>query len=107
MPTPRGRRHVAARSQVLLLDEPTSALDPESEVVVQEALSRLVKGRTVLVVAHRLSTVKDADAICVMRAGRVVERGTHAELVALGGEYAEMIAAQNREQRPSETAAAP
>jgi ABC-type multidrug transport system fused ATPase/permease subunit len=74
---------------VLLLDEATSALDTESERVVQAALDRLLrlKRRTTIVIAHRLSTVRNADAICVLDRGRVVERGTHAELVALGGQY--------------------
>ena len=66
---------------MLLLDEATSALDTESERVVQEALDKLMMGRTSIVVAHRLSTVKDADQIAVMRRGEVVEQGTHADLL--------------------------
>lgn len=81
--------------KVLLLDEPTSALDPASEAAVQQALDRLSAGRTTLVVAHRLSTVKHADAIYVLVAGRVVEKGTHGELLALGGEYAKMVQSQS------------
>ena len=81
--------------KVLLLDEPTSALDPASEAAVQQALDRLSAGRTTLVVAHRLATVKHADAICVLVGGRVVERGTHDELLAAGGEYARMVASQS------------
>lgn len=72
---------------ILLLDEATSALDAEAEAAVQEALARLMRGRTVLVVAHRLSTVQAADRIHVLRAGRTVESGTHAELMARGGLY--------------------
>ena len=75
---------------LLVLDEATSALDPESERLVQDALRRLMKGRTTLVVAHRLSTVRGADRIVVMDRGRIVEVGSHAELVAAGGAYAAM-----------------
>ena len=85
----------ARNTKVLLLDEPTSALDPASEAAVQQALDRLSAGRTTLVVAHRLATVKHADAICVLVGGRVVERGTHDELLAAGGEYARMVASQS------------
>ena len=70
---------------ILLLDEPTSALDAESEAVIRGALDRLARGRTTLVIAHRLSTVLDADMIVVMDRGRIVEQGTHAELLELGG----------------------
>jgi subfamily B ATP-binding cassette protein MsbA len=75
---------------ILLLDEATSALDTESERQVQEALARLMRGRTTIVVAHRLSTVLDADRIYVMDRGRVVESGVHAELMAMGGLYANL-----------------
>jgi subfamily B ATP-binding cassette protein MsbA len=79
---------------VLLLDEATSNLDAESEALVQEALERLMKGRTTFVVAHRLSTIRDADVIVVLAGGRVVERGTHASLLASGGEYARLVMRQ-------------
>ncbi|SMH53775.1 ABC transporter transmembrane domain-containing protein [Azospirillum agricola] len=79
---------------VLLLDEATSALDAESERMVQDALDRLMTGRTTLIVAHRLATVLTADRIVVMDQGRVVETGTHAELVAQGGLYARLAALQ-------------
>ncbi|MFJ5230009.1 ABC transporter ATP-binding protein [Kitasatospora sp. NPDC088391] len=80
--------------RVLVLDEATSALDSRSEALVQEALARLVRGRTVFVVAHRLSTVRGADRIVVMEHGRIAEIGSHAELLRTGGPYAGLQAAQ-------------
>jgi ATP-binding cassette subfamily B protein len=76
--------------RVLVLDEATSALDTASERLVQEALARLMRGRTTFVVAHRLSTIRGADRIAVLRHGRLVEIGTHTELLAAGGAYAEL-----------------
>ena len=89
-------RALLADPPILILDEATSALDAESERLVQEAIDRLLVGRTVFVIAHRLSTVAHADQILVLDRGRVVERGTHAELLALGGTYARLHALQFR-----------
>ncbi|OLC18216.1 MAG: ABC transporter [Deltaproteobacteria bacterium 13_1_40CM_68_24] len=83
-------RAVIRNSPILILDEPTAALDSESEKVVIEALERVMKGRTVITIAHRLSTIRDADKIVVLKDGRVAEQGSHDELLALGGDYAEL-----------------
>ena len=90
-------RAVLKNPRILILDEATSALDTESERLVQQALERLMRGRTTLVIAHRLSTITGADQICVLHDGRIVERGTHAELLALGAHYAHLAQLQSME----------
>lgn len=84
-------RAILKNPPILILDEATSALDSESEKLVQEALDRLMKGRTTLVIAHRLSTIKNADLICVLHEGRIVEAGTHDQLLALNGYYRHLV----------------
>ena len=80
-------RAVLKNPPIMILDEATSALDTESERLVQDALTNLMKNRTSIVIAHRLSTVKDADEICVLSEGRIIERGTHNQLIELNGTY--------------------
>ena len=83
-------RAIYKNAPVLILDEATSALDTESERAVQEALQRLMAGRTTLIIAHRLSTIEHADRIVVMQGGRIVESGSHASLLAADGAYARL-----------------
>ncbi len=96
-------RAVLRDPPVLLLDEATSALDAEAERAVQDALATLAVGRTTLVVAHRLATIRHADRIVVMEAGRIVETGTHTELVEQGGLYSRLAALQFTEATPALT----
>ncbi|MCC6724313.1 MAG: ATP-binding cassette domain-containing protein, partial [Saprospiraceae bacterium] len=88
-------RAVLANPPILILDEATSALDSESERLVQDALDVLMKNRTSIVIAHRLSTVQHADEIVVMKDGRIIERGSHEELMQRGGEYGKLVDLQS------------
>ncbi|AWN23406.1 ABC transporter ATP-binding protein [Deinococcus irradiatisoli] len=92
-------RAILKNPRLLILDEATSALDNESEALVQDALEKLMVGRTTFVIAHRLSTIRSADLIVVMDAGRIVQRGTHAQLIAEGGLYKDLYDLQFRAER--------
>lgn len=87
-------RAVLKDPRVLVLDEATSALDAESEHLVKEALDRLMRGRTTLIIAHRLSTVRDADRVLVLDGGRIVQSGPHGRLVAEDGLYRRLVERQ-------------
>jgi ABC-type multidrug transport system fused ATPase/permease subunit len=87
-------RAILAKPQILILDEATSNLDTESEQLIQAAMATLLAGRTTFVIAHRLSTIRRANLILLMEEGRVIERGTHEELMAAQGEYHAMVVRQ-------------
>ena len=87
-------RAILAKPQILILDEATSNLDTESEQLIQASMATLLAGRTTFVIAHRLSTVRRADLILLMEEGRVIERGTHDELMRARGEYYRMVLRQ-------------
>ena len=89
-------RAILKNPPILILDEATSALDTESERLVQDALERLMENRTSIVIAHRLTTVRNADLICVFHEGEIVERGTHDELITLDGTYKKLHSLQMR-----------
>jgi ATP-binding cassette subfamily B protein len=92
-------RVILKNPRILVLDEATSSLDSESESLIQDALKRVMAGRTSIVIAHRLSTILAADLILVMDRGRIVERGTHEELLARGGLYSQLYETQFRGER--------
>jgi ATP-binding cassette subfamily B protein len=95
-------RAILKGPRILIFDEATSALDSKSEKAIQAELDRIARGHTTLVIAHRLSTIMDADEILVMDAGRIVERGTHRDLLAMRGAYAQMWALQQQEDAARE-----
>jgi len=87
-------RSLLKDAPIVLLDEATASLDPENEVLIQEAISELVKGRTVIVIAHRLKTIAGADRIIVLNDGRLAEQGTHQELIEKSGLYKKLFTIQ-------------
>jgi ATP-binding cassette subfamily B protein len=97
-------RTMVYNPSILVLDEATSSVDTETESLIQTALLEMMKGRTSIVIAHRLSTIQQADMIMVMERGEIKERGTHAELLALGGIYANLHAMQYKEQKETSEA---
>jgi ABC-type multidrug transport system fused ATPase/permease subunit len=89
-------RAVLKNSPILILDEATSSVDTETELLIQQALDRLIEGRTTIIIAHRLSTVRNADKIVALEGSRIVEEGTHAELLAEKGLYYKLYTAQQQ-----------
>ncbi len=101
----RSRARCSRTRPILIFDEATSALDSANERAIQDELRSAARNKTALVVAHRLSTVVDAHQILVMQHGRIVERGTHAQLLAAGGAYAEMWNLQQSDRAEADTVA--
>src|SRR6266700_3437299 len=94
LPTLTTSRAFLADPEILILDEATSSVDTRTEMQIQKAMTELMKGRTSFVIAHRLSTIRDADLILVMNHGSIIEKGTHKELLAKGGFYADLYNSQ-------------
>jgi ATP-binding cassette subfamily B protein len=94
-------RAMARDPELLILDEATSSIDSQTESTIQQALQRLMRGRTTIIIAHRLSTAKQADTIYVLNKGRIVESGTHAELLAEQGFYSRLVEIQNGRLQPA------
>ena len=84
---------------MMILDEATSSIDTRTEIRIQDAFAKLMKGRTSFIVAHRLSTIQDADVILVMKEGKIIEQGSHEQLLAQNGEYAKMFSLQAEKYR--------
>ena len=87
-------RTIISNPKIMILDEATSSVDTRTEILIQKAMNKLTEGRTSFIIAHRLSTIRDADIILVMRDGDIVETGSHEELLARGGFYAELYNSQ-------------
>ena len=98
-------RAIIRNTPILILDEPTSGLDASSEKLVYEALDRLMQGKTVITIAHRLSTIRNADVIFVIDEGRLVEHGTHDQLIQTGGLFAELERVQTGEDQAEKNVA--
>jgi ATP-binding cassette subfamily B protein len=95
-------RAFLADPEILILDEATSSVDTRTELLIQDAMEKLMKGRTSFVIAHRLSTIRDADLILVMNHGSIIEKGTHKELLAAKGFYADLYNSQFRGKNVNE-----
>jgi ATP-binding cassette subfamily B protein len=89
-------RAILKDSPIIILDEATAFADAENEYLIRKAFSELLKNKTVIMIAHRMSTVRDADKICVVEAGKIIEEGNHDELMKLGGKYSAMVNEYNR-----------